>query len=123
MNDRLTRYRLDMVTVLSVDGPLWTSARPGLPQYNPDSTIRLAETGLGGEETLLQDALGDGTLVQYVSPIYRSETRVVEGAVVVSYFVPKNLATILDDVNRQANVYQQAEAQRSRYKTSIYRFS
>jgi two-component system nitrogen regulation sensor histidine kinase NtrY len=112
MNDRLTRYRLDMVTVLSVDGPLWTSARPGLPQYNPDSTIRLAETGLGGEETLLQDSLGDGTLVQYVSPIYRSETRVVEGAVVVSYFVPKNLATILDDVNRQANVYQQAEAQK-----------
>ena len=112
MNDRLTRYRLDMVTVLSVDGPLWTSARPGLPQYNPDSTIRLAETGLGGEETLLQDSLGDGTLVQYVSPIYRPETQVVEGAVVVSYFVPKNLATILDDVNRQANVYQQAEAQK-----------
>ena len=112
MNDRLTRYRLDMVTVLSVDGPLLTSARPGLPQYNPDSTIRLAETGLGGEETLLQDSLGDATLVQYVSPIYRVGTRVVEGAVVVSYFVPKNLATILDDVNRQANVYQQAEAQK-----------
>ncbi|MCH8855695.1 MAG: HAMP domain-containing protein, partial [Proteobacteria bacterium] len=112
MNDRLTRYRLDMVTVLSADGPLWTSARPGLPHYNPDSTIRLAETGLGGEETLLQDSLGDATLVQYVSPIYRSGTRVVEGAVVVSYFVPKNLATILDDVNRQANIYQQAEAQK-----------
>ena len=115
MNDRLTRYRLDMVTVLSVDGPLLTSARPGLPQYNPDSTIRLAETGLGGEETLLQDSLGGGTLVQYVSPIYRAGTRVVpvvEGAVVVSYFVPKNLGTILNDINRQANIYQQTEAQK-----------
>jgi len=112
MNDRLTRYRLDMITVLSVDGPLWTSARPGLPQYNPDSTIRLAETGLRGEETLQQDSLGDGTLVQYVSPVFRRGTRDVEGSVVVSYFIPKNPATILDDVNRQANVYQQAEAQK-----------
>lgn len=112
MNDRLTRYRLDMVTVLSADGPLWTSARPGLPQYNPDSTLRLAETGLRGEETLHQDTLGDGTFVQYVSPIYRAGTQAVEGAVVVSYFVPRDLAAIMDDVNRQANVYQQAEAQK-----------
>ena len=112
MNDRLTRYRLDMVTVLSVEGPLWTSARPGLPQYNPDSTIRLAETGLRGEETLHQDELGDGTLVQYVSPVFRPGSRDVEGSVVVSYFVPRDLATILDDVNRQANAYQQAEAQK-----------
>ena len=112
MNDRLNRYRLDMITVLSVDGPLWTSARPGLPRYNPDSTIRLAETGLRGEETLRQDSLGDGTLVQYVSPILSSGTRDVEGAVVVSFFIPKNLATTLEMVNRQANVYQQAEAQK-----------
>lgn len=112
MNDRLNRYRLDMITVLSVDGPLWTSARPGLPQYNPDSTIRLAETGLRGEETLRQDSLGDGTLVQYVSPIFRSGTRDVEGAVVVSFFIPKNLSTTLEMVNRQANAYQQAEAQK-----------
>jgi two-component system nitrogen regulation sensor histidine kinase NtrY len=112
MNDRLTRYRLDIVTVLSVEGPLWTSARPGLPQYNPDSTIRLAEIGLRGEESLRQDALGDGTFVQYVSPVYRPDSRDVEGAVVVSYFVPKDLASILDEVNRQANAYQQAEAQK-----------
>ncbi len=112
MNDRLNRYRLDMVTVLSVDGPLWTSARPGLAQYNPDSTIRLAETGLRGDETLRLDSLGDGTLVQYVSPIFKSGTRDVEGSVVVSFLIPKSLATTLEMVNRQANVYQQAEAQK-----------
>jgi two-component system nitrogen regulation sensor histidine kinase NtrY len=41
MEARLTLYRLDMITVLSATQALWTSARPGLPQYNPDSTIRL----------------------------------------------------------------------------------
>ena len=112
MEARLTLYRLDMITVLSATQALWTSARPGLPQYNPDSTIRLAETGLRGEETLHQDSLGDGTLVQYASPIFNKGSRDVVGAVVVSYFIPRSLATTLEDVNQQANVYQQAEAQK-----------
>jgi len=112
MEARLTLYRLDMITVLSATQALWTSARPGLPQYNPDSTIRLAETGLRGEETLHQDSLGDGTLVQYASPIFKKGSRDVQGAVVVSYFIPRSLATTLEDVNQQANVYQQAEAQK-----------
>ena len=112
MDGRLTLYQLDMITVLSVTQALWTSARPGLPQYNPDSTIRLAETGLGGEERLHQDSLGDGTLVQYASPIFKKGSRDVEGAVVVSYFIPRTIAATLEDVNQQANVYQQAEAQK-----------
>ncbi|HXV63704.1 MAG TPA: ATP-binding protein, partial [Vicinamibacteria bacterium] len=109
---RLTQYRLDMITVLSREQALWTSARPGLPQYNPDSTIRLAETGLRGEESLRQDSLGDGTLIQYVSPIFRRESKEVAGSVVVSYFIPKSIAATLEDVNQNANVYQQAEAQK-----------
>jgi two-component system, NtrC family, nitrogen regulation sensor histidine kinase NtrY len=112
MEARLTQYRLDMITVLSSEQALWTSARPGLPRYNPDSTIRLAETGLRGDERLHQDSLGDGTLVQYVSPVFRGDTRDVAGAVVVSYFIPKSIAATLEDVNQQANVYQQAEAQK-----------
>ncbi|MGH9332179.1 MAG: HAMP domain-containing protein, partial [Vicinamibacteria bacterium] len=112
MEARLTLYQLDMITVLSVEQALWTSARPGLPLYNPDSTTRLAETGLRGEERLHQDSLGDGTLVQYVSPVFRKASRDVAGAVVVSYFIPKTIATTLEDVNQQANVYQQAEAQK-----------
>jgi two-component system, NtrC family, nitrogen regulation sensor histidine kinase NtrY len=112
MEARLTLYQLDMITVLSKTQALWTSARPGLPQYNPDSTIRLAETALRGEETLHQDSLGDGTLVQYASPIFGKGTRTLEGAVVVSYFIPRTLAATLEDVNQQANVYQQAEAQK-----------
>ncbi len=112
MDGRLTLYQLDMITVLSVAQALWTSARPGLPQYNPDSTIRLAETGLRGEERLHQDSLGDGTLVQYASPIFKKGSRDVEGAVVVSYFIPRTIAATLEDVNQQANVYQQAEAQK-----------
>jgi len=109
---RLGLYRLDMITVLSRTQALWTSARPGLPQYNPDSTLRLAEQGLRGEETLHQDSLGDGTLIQYASPIFKKGSREVSGAVVVSYFIPKTLAATLEDVNQQANVYQQAEAQK-----------
>ncbi len=112
MEARLTLYQLDMITVLSKNQALWTSARPGLPQYNPDSTIRLAETALRGEETLHQDSLGDGTLVQYASPIFRKGSREIEGAVVASYFIPRTLAATLEDVNQQANVYQQAEAQK-----------
>lgn len=112
MEARLTQYRLDMITVLSTEQALWTSARPGLPRYNPDSTIRLAETGLRGEERLHQDSLGDGTLIQYVSPVFRRDTRDAVGAVVVSYFIPKSIASTLEDVNQQANVYQQAEAQK-----------
>jgi two-component system nitrogen regulation sensor histidine kinase NtrY len=98
--------------VLSARQALWTSARPGLPRYNPDSTIRLAETGLRGEERLHQDSLGDGTLVQYASPIFKKGSREIEGAVVVSYFIPRTIAATLEDVNQQANVYQQAEAQK-----------
>jgi two-component system nitrogen regulation sensor histidine kinase NtrY len=109
---KLIQYQLDIITVLSAEGALWTSARPGLPQYNPDSTIRLAETGLRGEERLHQELLEEGTVVQYVSPILRSGSTEVAGAVVVSYFIPKSIATTLDDVNQQANVYQQAEAQK-----------
>jgi two-component system, NtrC family, nitrogen regulation sensor histidine kinase NtrY len=112
MEARLTLYQLDMITVLSKNQALWTSARPGLPQYNPDSTIRLAETALRGEETLHQDSLGDGTLVQYASPIFKKGSREIEGAVVASYFIPRTLAATLEDVNQQANVYQQAEAQK-----------
>jgi two-component system nitrogen regulation sensor histidine kinase NtrY len=112
MDSRLTLYQLDMITVLSAKQALWTSARPGLPQYNPDSTIRLAETGLRGEERLHQDSLGDGTLLQYASPIFQKDSREIEGAVVVSYFIPRRLAATLEDVNQQANVYQQAEAQK-----------
>ena len=112
MEARLTLYQLDMITVLSKTQALWTSARPGLPQYNPDSTIRLAETALRGEETLHQDNLGDGTLVQYASPIFGKQSRAIEGAVVASYFIPRALAATLEDVNQQANVYQQAEAQK-----------
>ncbi|HEY7698267.1 MAG TPA: HAMP domain-containing protein, partial [Vicinamibacteria bacterium] len=112
MEARLTLYQLDMITVLSSAQALWTSARPGLPQYNPDSTLRLAERGVRGEETLHQDSLGDGTLIQYSSPIYRKGSRDLEGAVVVSYFIPRTIAGTLEDVNQQANAYQQAEAQK-----------
>ena len=112
MGMRLTEYQLDMITVLSVEQALWTSARPGLPQYNPDSTIRLAEMGLRGEETLHQETSGYGALVQYVSPVLGKGTREVQGAVVVSHFVPKTLSATLEGMNQQANVYQQAEAQK-----------
>jgi two-component system nitrogen regulation sensor histidine kinase NtrY len=109
---KLIQYRLDIVTVLSVEQAIWTSARPGLPEYNPDSTIRLAETGLRGEERLQQDSLDDGTVLQYVSPVFRGASREVRGAVVVSYFIPKSIAATLEEMNEQANAYQQAEAQK-----------
>ena len=114
MESRLTQYRLDMVNVFSTDGELATLVHPGLPlsDYNPDSARRLAEIGLRGEERLFQDELGGGALVRYVSPIYGSGTEDVIGAVVVSHFVPRSLATTLALVNDQANDYRQAEAQK-----------
>ncbi len=114
MESRLTQYRLDMINVFSTDGELATLVHPGLPlsDYNPDSARRLAEIGLRGEERLFQDELGGGALVRYVSPIYGSGTEDVIGAVVVSHFVPRSLATTLELVNDQANDYRQAEAQK-----------
>jgi len=114
MESRLTQYRLDMINVFSTDGELATLVHPGLPlsDYNPDSARRLAEIGLRGEERLFQDELGGGALVRYVSPIYGSGTEDVVGAVVVSHFVPRSLATTLEFVNDQANDYRQAEAQK-----------
>ncbi|MFQ5790163.1 MAG: PAS domain-containing sensor histidine kinase, partial [Acidobacteriota bacterium] len=55
---------------------------------------------------------GDGSLVRYVSPIYGSAAQEVEGAVVVSHFIPKSLASTIELVNDQANVYRQAEAEK-----------
>jgi len=110
MEERLTLYNLDMITVLSSRGALWTSARPGLP--NPESTNYLAERGLRGEQTLNEDVSLEGTMVQYVEPVLANGSLDVEGAVVVSYFIPKRLAATVDEVNRQANAYQQEEAQK-----------
>ena len=114
MESRLTQYRLDMINVFSVEGELATLVHPGLPlsDYNPDSSIRLAEIGFRGEERLHQDALGGGALVRYVSPIYGAGTEEVVGAVVVSHYIPKSLATTLNLVNDRANDYRQAEAQK-----------
>ena len=114
MESRLTQYRLDMINVFSADGELATLVHPGVPldDYNPDAARRLAEIGLRGQETLMQDELGGGALVRYVSPIYRSGTQEVIGAVVVSHFVPRSLAATLQLVNDQANDYRQAEAQK-----------
>jgi two-component system nitrogen regulation sensor histidine kinase NtrY len=114
MEARLTQYRLDMINVFSLESELATLVHPGLPlrDYNPDSSRRLAEIGLRGEERLHQDALEGGALVRYVSPIYQSGTEEVVGAVVVSHFVPKSLATTLQLVNDRANDYRQAEAQK-----------
>ena len=112
MEARLTQYRLDLINVIGMEQKLLTLARPGLPQYYPDSTIRLAEVGLKGEERLQQESLGEGTLVQYVSPVHTIGTHEVEGAVVVSYFIPKSLTSTLELVNQSANLYQQAEAQK-----------
>ncbi|MEE9264608.1 MAG: ATP-binding protein, partial [Vicinamibacteria bacterium] len=114
MESRLTQYRLDMINVFSLEGELATLVHPGLPlsDYSLDSSIRLAEIGLRGEERLHQDALGGGALVRYVSPIYGTGTQEVVGAVVVSHFIPKSLATTLNFVNDRANDYRQAEAQK-----------
>jgi two-component system nitrogen regulation sensor histidine kinase NtrY len=112
---RLTQYRLDMINVFSAEGELLVmKVQPGLPlgDYNPDSSGRLAEAGLQGEEEVQQDSLGDGSLVRYVSPIYRRGTREVEGAVVVSHFIPRSLASTISLVNDQVNLYRQAEAQK-----------
>ena len=114
MESRLTQYRLDMINVFSLEGELATLVHPGLPlsDYSPDSSIRLAEIGLRGEERLHQDAIGGGALVRYVSPIYGAGTQEVVGAVVVSHFIPKSLATTLNLVNDRANDYRQTEAQK-----------
>lgn len=114
MESRLTQYRLDMINVFSLEGELATLVHPGLPlsDYNPDSSIRLAEIGFRGEERSHQDAIGGGALVRYVSPIYGTGTQEVVGAVVVSHFIPKSLTTTLNFVNDRANDYRQAEAQK-----------
>lgn len=114
MESRLTQYRLDMINIFSTESELATLVHPGLPldDYNPDSARRLADIGLRGEERLVQDELGGGALVRYVSPIYASGTQEVVGAVVVSQFVPRSLAATLQLVNDRANDYRQAEAQK-----------
>jgi two-component system nitrogen regulation sensor histidine kinase NtrY len=115
MERNLTQYRLDMINVFSSEGELLvTKVQPGLPlhDYNPDTSRRLAERGLKGEETIHQDSLGEGSLVRFVSPIYRSGTREIEGSVVVSHFLPKTLASTISLVNNEVNLYRQAEAQK-----------
>ena len=115
MERRLTEYRLDMVNVFSSEGELLvTKMQPGLPlqDYNPDASRRLAEMGLKGEETVHQDSLGEGSLVRYVSPIYRPGTAEVEGSVIVSHFLPKTLASTISLVNDEVNLYRRAEAQK-----------
>ncbi len=114
METQLTLYRLDMINVFSLEGELLEMRRPGLPlqDYNPDTSSRLAEIGISGEETFYQDSLGEGDLVRYVSPILRMGTQEIEGAVVVSHFIPTSLASAISLVNDQVNVYRQAEAQK-----------
>lgn len=115
MERRLNEHRLDMIDVFSSQGELLvTAVQPGVPLqgYNPDTSSWLAAKGLRGEETVHQDSLGEGTLVRYVSPIYRQGTQEIEGAVIVSYFIPRSLASTIRLVNHEVNLYRQAEAQK-----------
>lgn len=112
MEGRLTQYRLDMINVFSAERELVTLVHPSLPPYDPESLRRLADVGLRGEETVHQAPLSEGALVQYVTPVFSRDGKDVEGAVVVSQFLPKSLASTIKLVNDQANVYRQAEAQK-----------
>ena len=123
---RARDLHLDMASVFSRAGELITVMDPRLPQapYDSSSAEALAESALSGRESESTIPFGAGQLVRVAVPV-RDAASEPRGAVVVSAFVPGEVAAEAREVEERYTKFRKAEASKGPIKAvylSLYLF-
>lgn len=111
MEVRARERRIDMVNVFTTDGELVAVMDPRLPvtQGAAASSEPLAEAALAGREAEASVPFGAGELVRVAVPI-RGTGGDVQGAMLVSTFLPGGIAAEARDVQESYAKFQKAKA-------------
>jgi len=123
---RARELNLDMASVFTRDGELIAVMDPRLPQapYDSSSDEALAESALSGRESESTIPFGTGELVRVAVPV-RGGGAEPRGAVVVSSFVPGEVAAEAREVEERYTKFRKAEASKGPIKAvylSLYLF-
>jgi two-component system nitrogen regulation sensor histidine kinase NtrY len=108
---RRRELSIDMVSVFNRDGELLTVMDPRLPTAPYDSTsgAALSEATFSGRESEAWIPFGVGELMRVAVPV-RDQAGVVRGAVVVSTFLPGEVAAEAREVQERYTKFQKAMA-------------
>jgi two-component system nitrogen regulation sensor histidine kinase NtrY len=123
---RSRELHLDMASVFTRDGELIAVMDPQLPQapYDSSSGEALAESALSGRESESRIPFGTGELVRVAVPV-RDAGSEPRGAVVVSSFVPGEVAAEAREVEERYTKFRKTEASKGPIKAvylSLYLF-
>jgi two-component system nitrogen regulation sensor histidine kinase NtrY len=108
---RVRELGIDMANVVTPAGELLGVVGAGLPPaaYDRASGEALAEAALAGDETQAAQPFGAGELVRVAVPVRGPGERVV-GAVIVSTFVPAEVAAEAREVRERYETFRRAHA-------------
>ena len=123
---RARELHLDMASVYTREGELIAAMDPRLPQapYDSSSGEALAESALSGRESESTIPFGAGELVRVAVPV-RDGASEPRGAVVVSAFVPGEVAAEGREVEERYTKFRKTEASKGPIKAvylSLYLF-
>jgi two-component system nitrogen regulation sensor histidine kinase NtrY len=124
---RARERELDLVNVFSPDGEIVAVMDPRLPQvasWDAASGEALADIALGGRETTASVPFGAGRLARVAVPV-RGESGRAVGAVVVSTFVPPEVASAVLEVRERYNKFRKTQTYREpilAFYRSLYLF-
>jgi two-component system, NtrC family, nitrogen regulation sensor histidine kinase NtrY len=124
---RARELHLDMASVFSRDGELIAVMDPRLPQapYDTSSGEALAESALSGRESESRIPFGSGELLRVAVPVRAASSERPRGAVVVSTYVPGEVAAEAREVEERYTKFRKAEASKGPIKAvylSLYLF-
>jgi two-component system nitrogen regulation sensor histidine kinase NtrY len=123
---RARTLQIDMVNVFTRDGELLGVMDPRLPPTTPDpaSGEALADSAFGGHESEATVPFAAGELVRAAAPVTGAQGKVV-GAVIVSTFLPGEVAAEAREVQERYTKFRKAETFRDPIKAvylSLYLF-
>jgi two-component system nitrogen regulation sensor histidine kinase NtrY len=123
---RARELHLDMLSVFAKQGELIAVVDPRLPQapYDSSSSEALAEAAFAGREAESRIPFGAGELVRVAVPV-RGAGAEPKGAVVVSTFVPGEIAAEAREVEERYTKFRKTEASKGPIKAvyvSLYLF-
>jgi two-component system nitrogen regulation sensor histidine kinase NtrY len=110
VESRARELRMDLVSVHTRDAELLAVMDPRLPApYDAGSAEALAESALSGREAEATQPFGTGELVRAAIPV-RDASGAVQGAVVVSTFLPGSVAAEAQEVQERYAKFRKTEA-------------
>jgi two-component system nitrogen regulation sensor histidine kinase NtrY len=114
MEQRARQRELDLVNVFTAGGEVVAVMDPRLPpaaSWDAASGEALARAALAGREVQASVAFGAGRLARGAAPVHDARGQ-PEGAVVVSSFVPAEVASAVQEVNEGYTKFRQTQTYR-----------